>query len=773
MDLMDATVWVVVLICFTLSGSTNPRAESAEFLRADNIQATKGKDAALLYLLALPNKDLPFNYKRLRKVAKLEDSLEKWADAEGHLAECVEISIEAKNPKSAAASAGYLATIQIKENHLTEAEHSIADAWKYVNEAHDTSLVPYLLHNQGLLFLARGHLEEAVVPIRQSLDLFENAQDKTNAANVRISLAKALSDLGHYELAREQYELAQKEESSSEHHKTLGHLGNIDYYLRDYDKAAERYHQAAELAKDTDKSYYSLWLTNEASALIELNQLDKAAERNQVVVLQGRLAEREAREHAQLNQARIAARRGKTLEATDQFSAVSLGSVDPTSKLEAYSELIRIYQNKGEWVAAREAYQSGLSVVDRRRSGLEDPDNQLSFTASAMKLSQQYIAGLMAHGREAEAFEIAEESRAGMLRRKLAIEKSGAGGPLLPAYREAAKRTNTAYFAYWLAPERSYLWVITGGTFKWYPMPDERELRDTIDRFQKKVQEDRDANSESASLFKTLVEPARQQLGDIKTVVIVPDGPLYSMNFETLRQGSVTAPYWIEDATISVAPSLGLAMAKTGTHIPNRRILLVGDADEWNAEFPHLLKSSEELDRIAAHFPESERTRLAQSHATPDEYEKQELASYRYVHLSTHGAANRNAPLESSIVLSQANGRGKMTARDILKKHVNADLISISACRSAGAITYAGEGLVGLAWAFLSSGAHSVVAGLWDVSEHSSPLIMDSMYRGLAHGKNAAEALRLAKLELLQPGHKYASPYYWGPLMLYRGAGAK
>ena len=516
------------------------------------------------------------------------------------------------------------------------------------------------------------------MPIRQSLDFFKNAGDNTNAANVRISLAKALSDLGHYDSAREEYERAQEEASFSERHKTLGHLGNIAYYLRDYAKAAGSYHQAAEQAKDADKSYYSLWLTNEASALIELNDLQQAEERNQLVLSLGRLAERDEREHALLNRARIAARQDRTAEAIEQFCAITLGSVDSASKLEAYSELIRIYQDMGDWTAASEAYQSGLIVMNGRRSRLEDPDNELSFTASAMKLSQQYVAGLMAHGREAEAFEIAEESRAGMLRKQLAIEKIGAGGPLLPAYREAARRTNTAYFAYWLAPERSYLWVITGASFKWYPMPDERELRDKIDRFQKKVQDDRDANAESALLFRTLVEPARQQLGAIKSVLIVPDGPLYSMNFETLRQGSVTAPYWIEDITISVAPSLGLAVAKASGQTPNRRILLVGDADEWTTEFPHLLKSSDELDRISAHFPEQERTRLAQSHASPEEYERQELAGYRYVHLSVHGDANRNAPLESAIVLSQANGRGKMTARDILRRHVNAELISIS-----------------------------------------------------------------------------------------------
>jgi len=48
---------------------------------------------------------------------------------------------------------------------------------------------------------------------------------------------------------------------------------------------------------------------------------------------------------------------------------------------------------------------------------------------------------------------------------------------------------------------------------------------------------------------------------------------------------------------------------------------------------------------------------------------------------------------------------------------LQAELVTISACRSAGARTYSGEGLVGLAWAFLNAGAHNVVAGLWNVED--------------------------------------------------------
>ena len=81
---------------------------------------------------------------------------------------------------------------------------------------------------------------------------------------------------------------------------------------------------------------------------------------------------------------------------------------------------------------------------------------------------------------------------------------------------------------------------------------------------------------------------------------------------------------------------------------------------------------------------------------------------------------------------------------------LRADLVTLSACRSSGARTYAGEGLVGLARAFLQAGAGSVIAGLWDVPDHSTSEMMDRMYQQIAAGVAPAESLRQAKLSFLR-----------------------
>src|SRR5690606_30495278 len=94
-----------------------------------------------------------------------------------------------------------------------------------------------------------------------------------------------------------------------------------------------------------------------------------------------------------------------------------------------------------------------------------------------------------------------------------------------------------------------------------------------------------------------------------------------------------------------------------------------------------------------------------------------------------------------------------------------ADLVTISACRSSGARTYAGEGLVGFAWTFLQAGARSVIAGLWEVGDRSTALLMDRLYAEIAAGRPPAEALQEAKLSLIRGS--YSKPWYWGPFQIY------
>ena len=96
--------------------------------------------------------------------------------------------------------------------------------------------------------------------------------------------------------------------------------------------------------------------------------------------------------------------------------------------------------------------------------------------------------------------------------------------------------------------------------------------------------------------------------------------------------------------------------------------------------------------------------------------------------------------------------------------------MTISSCYGEGSRAYTGEGLVGLSWAFLRAGARHVIGALWEVSDTSTPQLMDHLYSELEKGTPPAQALRRAKLEMLHSGSVFRKPFYWGPFQLYSGA---
>ena len=101
---------------------------------------------------------------------------------------------------------------------------------------------------------------------------------------------------------------------------------------------------------------------------------------------------------------------------------------------------------------------------------------------------------------------------------------------------------------------------------------------------------------------------------------------------------------------------------------------------------------------------------------------------------------------------------------------LHARLVAIFACYGSGLRAYAGEGLVGLSWAFLRAGAHNVIGALWEVNDASTPLLMDKLYGELAAGSSPDTALRAAKLSLIHSPAVYRKPLYWAGFQLYTGS---
>jgi CHAT domain-containing protein len=143
----------------------------------------------------------------------------------------------------------------------------------------------------------------------------------------------------------------------------------------------------------------------------------------------------------------------------------------------------------------------------------------------------------------------------------------------------------------------------------------------------------------------------------------------------------------------------------------------------------------------------------------------------RYVHIASHGLIDARLPLDSALALSapttpgEGRDNGRLHAWEIIERvRLDADLVTLSACRSAVGTQLAGEGLIGLTRAFQYAGARSVLASLWSVGDKSTSDLMSRVYRFLKNGLPKDEALRRAQIDAIRRGHH---PVRWAAFQLY------
>ena len=110
---------------------------------------------------------------------------------------------------------------------------------------------------------------------------------------------------------------------------------------------------------------------------------------------------------------------------------------------------------------------------------------------------------------------------------------------------------------------------------------------------------------------------------------------------------------------------------------------------------------------------------------------------------------------------------GLLTASEIRKLNLNADLIVLSACNTAAGDNESDEGLSGLASAFIFAGAKSIMASHWNVESDATQLLITNFFKNLkkSKGMRPAEAMRRSMKKLFS-NHEYKHPIFWAPFVL-------
>jgi len=320
----------------------------------------------------------------------------------------------------------------------------------------------------------------------------------------------------------------------------------------------------------------------------------------------------------------------------------------------------------------------------------------------------------------------------------------------------------------------------------------------------------------AAALYDRLLRPVEATLAGADALVVVPDGPLLGLPFGMLLTGEASpgelgqAPWLLRRHAISHAPSVQAlaslrqrAPASTaargyigfGDFLPPSRAQLArsfppgpngcGRDAELAAGLGRLPNSAREVQLAAGAVGAGSVTRLGPAFSRQGVISAN-LQDYRVVHFATHGLlpGDLSCLLEPAILVSNPAGAPDaaasfLTASAIMGLRLDADLVLLSACNTAGPGVAGGsdqsaEALSGLARAFFFAGARGLLATHWDADDRAAAVIMARMLAfqsgsdpGATGGTSSARALQRAQLAVVGgAGGELAHPYYWAAFAL-------
>ncbi|HEV3411001.1 MAG TPA: CHAT domain-containing tetratricopeptide repeat protein [Puia sp.] len=271
-------------------------------------------------------------------------------------------------------------------------------------------------------------------------------------------------------------------------------------------------------------------------------------------------------------------------------------------------------------------------------------------------------------------------------------------------------------------------------------------------------------------LCQLLIRPIRTLIPDKDEWIVVPDGFLYFLPFESLPSDAGAEPL-LETTTISYQLAPGLILTpepRTDQEAPEAGVLafapFTGDKflTTGSYRFPPLPASGEEIAGLPG-------ARYSGLQATKTLFLK-ELNRYPVVHLATHAVSSadnaagsfiafyphKDTPIEDCLFLEELYGLNMNKTK----------LVVISACETGQGELVSNEGVISLARAFAYAGCGSSISSLWKADDQATSFILRRFYVYLQKGYKKSIALRRAKLDYLASGTVNKSPAYWSHLVL-------
>jgi len=650
---------------------------------------------------------------------------------------------------------------------------------------HDVAAASIRLGNIGNVYFYQGRYTDALRTYQSALAKAE--QGGAAAANGRqlalANLAILYEQLGQNENALAFYQRAAQSASAlkpAEYGQLLSNMGTLYRRMGDPVKALDTYSSARQVFRRAAHSDGEIHVLHNTGLVLALDY--KAPERalaafTEALQLADSSGDRRQSMLGHLFRGEALLRMARYSEAREEYDRALALATELGAAEEQWSARYGIGQTlarSGHSAEAAAAYRDAVAVIESLRGGIAVRSLRSEFLGDKRNVYDAYIASLLDAGQTdpAALFDIFEKARARTLQDAL----SGSLKPLTLAALRQHLDARSLLIEYWVGTNRAAALWSTDRAAGIVPLAFTPDDAGRIRTFTAALGDGNsswqaDATGLAHVLLNGVPLDARRP-----NLLIVPDGVLCALPFEVLPAAPANRPL-VETFAISYLPAAALLSGSraAGHPLPGKPQLLAfgdplpsaSDTLSPGAGWARLPASAAEVAAIAHAVPGR-----AETHTGGDDlkrYLSSAAVTVPVVHLSTHAVVDTYDPNRSRIVFTpEPNDPG---SRYLFYPEVQrltlqgVDLVTLAACDTEAGKLVPGEGVQSFSRAFLAAGAQSTVTALWRVADRPTADFMRIFYKELAAGTPKAEALRRAKLAMLQSSAT-AQPLYWAAFVL-------
>jgi len=728
--------------------------------------------------------------------------------------------------RNAAATLGSMAAVYSMKGDYAKAVRLGKKAITDYKKLGDKSGRGIELTNLAAVYVETANYSKALNILNQALSLIREIKEKYSEQICLGLMGTTYLKLGNYEQAgaylKTARKIAEEIDSRSDEAIDSGNLAAVFLASGDTGMALQNLNRALTLQKQMDDRRNSAISFNNLGKLyIRMKNYSKAfTYLSQAQKIQLAINDKFDLGHTLNNLANLYFQRKQYAQAISLHNrafmlADSLKAAE-TVAAAAYG-LGRTYYAQGKRKTGLAYYKKAVAAVESMRGELKKNELKESFLEDKIDIYKGIIdvfytmyqnSGNASYADSALYY--AEKGKARTLFELLAglsnEVKNKKPHPPLPRpvgareIRYTAQTDSALILEYSLSGANDYLWAVSADSIKFYKLKHAEKLCSFVDEYLRTISTPPHSGAlplkKGEQLFKQILGPVKAQLIKYTKIIIIPDGLLHYLPFETLVSAvnSKKAHYLIETHQISYAPSASIIhlLLNRGLSGEKQKALIAFADPSFSAKaqtgaggatktenmiiaqrgfkLKPLPYSAQEVKNIARLFPQDKTVLFIGPQASEKNVKSAQLEQYRRIHFATHVLIDEKLPARSCIALSQPNGSnedGFLRLNEIFALHLNADLVTLSGCQSAkGKLTRA-EGVLGLTRAFFYAGARSLLVSQWQVNDFTTAHFMEIFYSRLKEGNTKTAALQKTKIEFIKGAIlKNRHPYFWAPFVL-------